>query len=186
MEEHPLRRSWTLWFDCPAYQSRSEDWFANLDNVLTFNTVEDFWKLINNIDPPSQLKPNSNYYFFVKEVKPMWEDPLNAKGGKWTIELTGPQRGDMDKLFLNTLMALVGETVEFGDQVTGVIGSQRKSKSRITIWTKDASNEEACKGIATSLRKLLGIEERNLQYQAHDACLKKGAVVRNDKVLYEI
>lgn len=47
--------------------------------------VEDFWKLINNLKPPSMLEGSANYHFFKEGVQPLWEDPANKHGGKWVL-----------------------------------------------------------------------------------------------------
>lgn len=57
-----------------------------------FCTVEDFWCYYNNMRRPSGLDANSNYHIFKTGVKPMWEDPHNAKGGKWILQLKGSNK----------------------------------------------------------------------------------------------
>lgn len=52
--------------------------------VATFDMVEDFWGIFNNIRPPSRLNPGSNYHLFKVGIEPMWEHPANMNGGKWT------------------------------------------------------------------------------------------------------
>ena len=47
--------------------------------------VEDFWKLLNNLKPPSMLEGSANYHFFKEGVHPLWEDPANKHGGKWVL-----------------------------------------------------------------------------------------------------
>lgn len=38
----PLEHAWTLWFDNPRARNRGS-WGASLDEIFTFDTVEDFW-----------------------------------------------------------------------------------------------------------------------------------------------
>jgi len=33
------------------------------------------------------LAVSSNYHLFKQGIKPMWEDPANKQGGKWSIQL---------------------------------------------------------------------------------------------------
>jgi hypothetical protein len=43
--KHPLQNTWTLWYDDPqmAKATPGLSWEANLKNIATFDTVEDFW-----------------------------------------------------------------------------------------------------------------------------------------------
>ena len=43
--KHPLQNTWTLWYDDPqmAKATPGMSWEANLKNIATFDTVEDFW-----------------------------------------------------------------------------------------------------------------------------------------------
>lgn len=44
-KEHLLENPWTLWYDAPSDRRlTAENWAANLKNLTTFNTVEDFWR----------------------------------------------------------------------------------------------------------------------------------------------
>lgn len=86
--KHPLQTKWTLWFDDPALQKANPKqiltWEENLKNISTFDSVENFWGLINNLKKPSEIPYGSNYHLFKEGIKPMWEEAENKKGGKWT------------------------------------------------------------------------------------------------------
>jgi translation initiation factor 4E len=42
--KHPLNGRWTLWFDNPNNKRpQSNNWDASLKNLITIETVEDFW-----------------------------------------------------------------------------------------------------------------------------------------------
>ena len=108
--KHPLYHKWTLWFDNPSARgmtkaSNSKDsWGEDLNKVVDFDSVEEFWGLYNNILPPSTLPQKANYYLFKEGIKPAWEDPRNANGGKWSIRLPRDKsRAGIDKLWLFTV-----------------------------------------------------------------------------------
>lgn len=42
----------------------SHGWMADIRKVVSFDSVEEFWGLYNNIIPPSQLPGKANYYLF--------------------------------------------------------------------------------------------------------------------------
>lgn len=75
--KHPLFSTWTLYFDSPQSKSLpktpqttpampqgSHGWMADIRKVVSFDSVEEFWGLYNNIIPPSQLPGKANYYLF--------------------------------------------------------------------------------------------------------------------------
>ena len=41
--KHPLQNRWTLWFDNPGRRTNLLSWSQNLREVITVDTVEDFW-----------------------------------------------------------------------------------------------------------------------------------------------
>ncbi|KFK44790.1 hypothetical protein AALP_AA1G303500 [Arabis alpina] len=46
-------------------------------------------------------------------------------------------------MFLCPLLALVGEQFEQGDEIYGVVLNFRARGDKISLWTKNAANEEA-------------------------------------------
>ncbi|PWN43575.1 eukaryotic translation initiation factor 4E [Ceraceosorus guamensis] len=159
--KHPLFNNWTLWFDNPSAKGMTsakggkDSWGEDLNKVVTFDSVEEFWGLYNNIIPPSDLPQKANYYLFKDGIKPAWEDPANADGGKWAIQLPRDRsRGNIDKLWLHTMLAAIGETLEapydgsapavgVKEVITGVILSARPNFYRIAIWTREAGDATA-------------------------------------------
>ena len=81
-KSHKLQSKWTLWYDPPQ---DAKSWKDLTEPVLSFDSVESFWRLVNNIRPPNRLKEGSNYHLFKDGIRPTWEDVQNAEGGKWTI-----------------------------------------------------------------------------------------------------
>lgn len=45
----------------------------------------------------------ANYHFFLKGVQPMWEDPANAQGGKWTLTIPKNKKDNIDAFWLNAV-----------------------------------------------------------------------------------
>ncbi|KZW02012.1 translation initiation factor eIF4e [Exidia glandulosa HHB12029] len=170
--KHPLYSSWTLWFDSPSTKGRNlpqtpatpsaatpftpatpgghgGGWMDDIKKVISFDSVEEFWGLYNNIVPPSQLPPKANYYLFKEGIIPAWEDDANKQGGKWSIQFPKDKnRGNIDKMWLYTMLAAIGETFDpalskdSNEQtlITGVIVSSRPQFYRVSIWTRLAPN----------------------------------------------
>lgn len=83
---HRLQQSWTWWYDTPRENKPGERtqaaWENNVKKLMTFQTVEEFWGIYNNVVRPSALQVRSDYHLFVAGVTPAWEHEANKKGGK--------------------------------------------------------------------------------------------------------
>lgn len=155
--KHPLYHKWTLWFDNPSAKGMSkasggkDSWGEEMNKVVDFDSVEEFWGLYNNVIPPSALPQKANYYLFKDGIQPAWEDPMNSNGGKWSIQLPRDKsRAGIDKLWLFTMLAAIGETLDAAqpgdgpsdepELVCGVIMSARPAFYRLAIWTRRAED----------------------------------------------
>jgi len=175
--KHPLQNGWTIWYDNPGKRTNQASWGDHLRTITTFDTVEDFWRVFNNLKPASTLPQGSNYHIFKEHVEPKWEDPMNSKGGKWTVNVPNKSRAaSLDQMWLWTVLACIGETVRSPDDVCGMVVSVRKAGDRVQIWTKDATNEGACRDIGRSLKETLELPENVIiGYQSHADSMKKGS-----------
>ncbi|EGD89626.1 eukaryotic translation initiation factor 4E-1 [Trichophyton mentagrophytes] len=148
--KHPLMNEWTLWFTKPP-SGKGDNWNDLLKEVVTFNSVEEFWGIYNNIAPTSQLSFKSDYHLFKKGVRPEWEDQQNKHGGKWSYSFKFTKDRNqvpIDELWLHAQLTVIGDTLENdGDnEVMGVVVNVRKSFYRIGLWTRTigrASNERS-------------------------------------------
>ena len=143
--KHQLQNSWVLWFDNPVKRVGAKDWSQNLKKVATFDMVEDFWGIFNNIRPPSRLNAGSNYHLFKAGIEPMWEHEENKNGGKWnfTIPRKDAKKHPIDSMWLYTILAMIGENFEAGQELCGAVISLRKGGDRVAVWTKTAEDEKA-------------------------------------------
>ncbi|EKM76423.1 hypothetical protein AGABI1DRAFT_115765 [Agaricus bisporus var. burnettii JB137-S8] len=198
--EHPLQFPWTMYHDTKAkfpftpapaapaassapgtsetstpYTSHppdTQDYEAGLTVVGEFNTVETFCRYFNWLKPPSKLEKNSNYHLFKTGIKPMWEDPANANGGKWV--LTMKNNPDLlDRCWSFLAMALVGEELEENDEICGAVVSLRTKVDRIQLWTRSKDDVEKLNSIGKKMVKLLEVSEADqigleFQYNTED------------------
>lgn len=175
--KHPLQNSWSIWYDNPGKRSNQASWGDHLKRITSFGTVEDFWRVFNNLKPASSLAQGSNYHIFKEHIEPKWEDPANARGGKWTVTIPPKSRNSaLDQMWLFTVLACIGETFDSPDDVCGLVVSVRKAGDRVQIWTKDANNEQACRDIGRSLKANLELPDNVLiGYQSHADSMKKAS-----------
>jgi len=150
--KHPLQNSWTLWYDNPGKKTSQQSWAENLKKIVTFDTVEDFWRIFNNVRPASKLGLSSNYHLFKEHIEPKWEHSDNSKGGKWIVTVKG-QKDQLDKMWLWSILACIGENFEDGSEICGIVVSIRKPLDRLALWTKTASNEHIQRSIGSTLKK---------------------------------
>lgn len=183
----PLNAKWTLWFDNPRLAPAGSDWKENLKQCGSFDSVELFWRIFNNLKPASQLSMNSNYSVFRYGVEPSWEDPANVNGGKFvlTIPKKDSKNGKCDEWWLYTVLAVVGETMDVaGDEVNGAVVSIRKNQDRIALWLK-GSERDVIVAIAERWKKALNLEKQNVRYQTHKDAAASGRSFRNE-IVFEV
>ncbi|KAL3616959.1 Eukaryotic translation initiation factor 4E type 2 [Castilleja foliolosa] len=178
-QKHPLEHSWTFWFDSPAARSKQQTWGSSIRNIYTFPTVEDFWSVYNNIHHPSKLTIGADFYCFKNNIAPKWEDPVCANGGKWTVSFS---RGKSDTCWLYTLLAMIGEQFDYGDEICGAVVNVRARQEKISIWTKNAANEAAQMSIGKQWKEFLDYNE-TIGFIFHDDAKK---LDRNAKNRYTV
>jgi translation initiation factor 4E len=174
--EHPLQHKWTMYHDCkrqqappsadptqtthphlPPGSTDTGTYEAGLTVIGEFDTVESFCRYFNWLRPPSQLERNSNYHLFKDGIKPMWEDPANANGGKWVLTMkSNPQL--LDKCWSWLVMALVGEELDERDEICGAVASLRAKIDRIQVWTRGKDDVERINSIGRKLVKILDVQ----------------------------
>ncbi|KAJ6885283.1 hypothetical protein NC651_026020 [Populus alba x Populus x berolinensis] len=85
---------------------------SSLRSIFTFSTIEEFWSVYNNIHHPSKLAVGADFHCFKDKIEPKWEDPICANGGN---------KGKSDTFWLTTLLAMIGEQFDHGDEICGAV-----------------------------------------------------------------
>ncbi|XP_069811311.1 eukaryotic translation initiation factor 4E-like [Dendropsophus ebraccatus] len=178
--KHPLQHTWTMWW----YENvKGKTWQANLRLISKVDTIEDFWALYYHIKLPSTLKPGCDYSLFKDGIEPMWEDEKNKRGGRWLLTLNIWQRTkDLDRLWLDTLMCLIGESFGgHGNEVCGAVVNVRRKGYKIAVWTTDCDNTEAIIHIGSVYKERLGLSpEVGIVYHSHeDSATRSGSTTKN-------
>ncbi|CCD26156.2 translation initiation factor eIF4E NDAI_0G03790 [Naumovozyma dairenensis CBS 421] len=172
--KHPLNSKWTLWYTKPAVD-KSESWSDLLRPVTSFETVEEFWAIIQNIPEPHELPLKSDYHVFRGDIRPEWEDTANSKGGKWSFQIRS-KGSEIDELWLRTLLAVIGETIdEEESEINGVVLSIRKGGNKFALWTK-SENEQALRNIGAKFKQVLKLtEDGHLEFYPHSSANNRNA-----------
>ena len=182
VETIQLNARWTMWYDNSRLADPEKEWKDNLTNCGSFETIEEFWRVFNNLKPSSKLSVNSNYHVFREGVVPMWEDPENKDGGKFvlTIPKKDSKTGRCDEWWLYTVLAIIGETLDMdGDEVCGAVVSIRNKQDRIALWLKSA-DKDRCSKVGARWKKCLEMYRTPLRYQEHAAAAASGRSFRNE------
>lgn len=165
--KHPLMNKWTLWFTKPP-SGKGENWNDLLKEVVTFDSVEEFWGIYNNITKTSELSLKSDYHLFKAGVRPEWEDEQNKHGGKWAYQFKEKRGVPIDELWLHVMLAAIGETLESDEahEVMGVVVNVRKGFYRIGVWTKtcgkDKSRVNALMEIGKRFKEVLRLKSTDM------------------------
>lgn len=168
---HKLEYTWVLWFDSHQKSQNVNNYGQSRRKVYTFDTVEDFWRLYNNIKLPSEFPPGTDYLLFKAGIDPEWEDPANGSGGSWTLNIDKSTRNlpDIDTLWMNASMAAVGEQFDESDEICGLFCSIRLGRFRMQLWTRNGENDDAMRSVGKQLKQHLNISESGkLVFTLHD------------------
>lgn len=166
--KHPLQNAWTLWF---FKNDKSRSWEDNQRPIITVTTVEDFWSLYNHIEVASRLPPGSDYSLFKEGIFPDWEDPRNAPGGRWMVNVDRKQRAEyLDTYWLEILFFLIGEHADqHAHQVNGAVVNVRGKGDKLAVWLADASQPDSILRIGKMIKERLGMDpEQQIGFNIHN------------------
>ncbi|KAF9127358.1 hypothetical protein BGW39_005924 [Mortierella sp. 14UC] len=158
-DKHPLQHPWTLYYTAGNNRSGSSlhIYENGLREVGTFTTVELFARYFNWIEKPHKIENSSDYHLFKDGIKPMWEDPANANGGRWTVTLLTKNSELLDRCWMELAYALVGEQLDLNDDICGA--------DRLAVWVRDKDNVEAINGIGKRLIRLLDLRKEAISLE---------------------
>ncbi|TKR62154.1 hypothetical protein L596_026150 [Steinernema carpocapsae] len=169
---HRLQSSYAFWVLHGSRGERKTSWEDCLKYLVSFRTVEGFWASHQHMKAPSMLDGGSDYYLFKDDIKPTWEDENNVKGGRWLVCFEQAKREELDCAWTDLLIALIGEQFSESEYICGAavsVGKKHK-EDKISIWTRDATDDEMNLRIGTKMKTLLKIgDEQKMKYVVHKA-----------------
>jgi translation initiation factor 4E len=156
-----LERTWSLWVNKVIGFGASTT-SSPVIKAYTYNSIEGFWSMFNNLPGPSNLPIGYNLYLFVDPISPTWEDAANSKGGRWFLSSSE----DMTDAWMKICLAVMGETMKNSDSVLGFHLSRRQKYSRIAIWVKDKNATAIVKSIGQQSKQIVGTSNP-FEFQEH-------------------
>ncbi|KAA8496562.1 Eukaryotic translation initiation factor 4E-1 [Porphyridium purpureum] len=159
--QSPLQFKWTFWYDGPAKVKNTQTWGQNVRVVTTFDTLEKMWCVVNNVIMPSQLEPNSSFLLFKEGIKPEWEDPKNADGGRWILNLTKSEHKKLDDYYIRSVLFIVGDNFspDCSDDLSGLVLKVRHGRKDnfLALWTQTSSDVDLVKRIGREWKAHLNL-----------------------------
>lgn len=135
-----LATTWCLWVMSQHGKMNKDHWQANQTKAVDLSTVEDFWRTLNHIHPPSKIA-SSDYSLFRQGITPAWEDKICQKGGRWVAK--SDKIKGIDEAWLNVLLAMIGEQMSpISNTVCGAVVSTRRSGVKLALWVATRDTEE--------------------------------------------
>jgi len=165
---HELQTEWSLWL---YTNNKSRKWEENLQHVISFKSVEEFWAVYNHIQLSSKLTPGHDYALFRAGTRPAWEDEANKTGGRWMLQLPAKQHRatNLDRLWLELMLLIIGEDFnnpEEASLINGAVVSIRFKEDRIALWTGDASQGASQRAIGQQLKNRLNLQA-TISFERH-------------------
>lgn len=167
----PLQAGYSFYYMRRSKRGKGEDddWTDAVKPIGTARTIEEFWAIYDYIVRPDALPSTTDYHFFREGVKPTWEDPVNAAGGKWTVRL--PKKGLLGaRYWEEVILALIGgQFVGIPDgEITGAVISCRDREDVLSVWTKSGGNARMVNKVKEATRRLLRLPNHvTLHYHNH-------------------
>lgn len=150
-QHFPLNNTWTL-----SYKSiNKKDWSKDFKNVIDINDIETFWKVFNNIKDIVELEYGFVYSFFKRGIGAMWEHPKNINGHTIHIYLNKNHMSDKEQisLYTDTLIVLVGNTLNCSKYINGVTFDKKFSGVKISFWVSMNQDHH----LLSEIKKELGL-----------------------------
>lgn len=148
--------------------------------VASVSDVESFWQTFTHLKRPSSLPVISDLHLFKQGIAPVWEDELNANGGKWIVRL---KKGLADRFWESLVLAMVSDEFSVGEEICGAVLSVRSNEDIISLWNKSADVPRTNLKIRDILKRVLALPaDTIMEYKAHKAALVDNSSFRNTDV----
>lgn len=153
----------------------------SIKSISTVKTVEQFWSTYNYLKRPNDLSSTTDYHFFRDGIKPTWEDPKNAKGGKWIIRLP---KGLASRYWEEVVLALIGGQFPGipDGEICGLVISIRYSEDILGVWNRSASDRDMVDRLRDAVKKVLQLPSSayaSMEYKPHQNAIADRSSFRN-------
>ncbi|KAI1072219.1 hypothetical protein NW752_009709 [Fusarium irregulare] len=176
---HPLVHPWTFWYRPPISKAHGYiEYEKTLHEIGTVRTVEEFWEMYAYLKRPSVLPVVSDFHLFKKGIRPIWEDDINKKGGKWVVRM---KKGVSDRYWEDLLLNLIGDQFgEAGDEVCGAVLSVRNGEDILSIWTRNDGGRVI--KIRETMKHVLNFPPNTrVEFKSHDSSIQQRTAIEEQR-----
>jgi hypothetical protein len=133
---HTLDNNWTVWMHMP----NDIDWSINsYKKIYNFKTLEDCILFIENIN--KEIVEKCMLFIMKNNIKPIWEDISNKKGGSFSYKINIENIHDIWKKLVYYLIGnTLSDNVELLNNINGISISPKKNFCIIKFWIGDIDN----------------------------------------------
>ncbi|KAH3760108.1 digestive organ expansion factor [Pelomyxa schiedti] len=175
--EHFLERDWALWFDTGLVKGQTQSQYeSSVRDIGVFSSIEDFWRYWNHVFEGRKFPEGSHLRVFKNGVKPTWEDPANAGGGRWII---ASPKHLTNVTATSLVLSVIGEQLPHSNELCGVVVGIRSTADIIYLWNSKVDPQVVTLTTDKIRSLLLSIAEYNwsVKYTVH-----KEAVSMNERI----
>eukprot|EP00929_Paragymnodinium_shiwhaense_P004205 TRINITY_DN104970_c0_g1_i1.p1 TRINITY_DN104970_c0_g1~~TRINITY_DN104970_c0_g1_i1.p1 ORF type:complete len:230 (+),score=65.01 TRINITY_DN104970_c0_g1_i1:93-782(+) len=172
----PLRYPWAIWEQIMQSSDKTAAYSDATHKVANFNTVQAFWKLWNHMPQPSELleqkrmvreQPDGLHVIdaimiFRENIRPEWEDKVNATGGHFQFHMKASiGGGQVDEYWNNLVLGMIGATIEPANMITGVrlvdklSGPRAANVIRLEVWFSNYEDTAAVQQLRKNVEKCM-------------------------------
>lgn len=155
-----LKNNWTLW----KHNSKNDFTINAYKKLYQISTIEDFWNLTNSWDVNGGV--HSQRFFLMKnDIKPIWEDPQNKNGGRWSFKVKDTQSQELwDDLALYLVSGNISRAM---NEINGISITKKKSGWVVLkIWNNNTNNS-SIKNLNCDILKKWGLDVIYISHLTH-------------------
>ncbi|KAK2935727.1 Translation Initiation factor eIF- 4e [Fusarium oxysporum f. sp. vasinfectum] len=149
-----------------------------LHEIATVRTGEEFWEIYRHLKRPSTLPVVSDFHLFKKGIRPIWEDDVNKKGGKWVVRM---KKGVADRYWEDLILSLIGDQfADAGDDVCGAVLSVRNGEDILSIWTRTDGGRVI--KIRETMKHVLNFPaSTRIEFKSHDSSIQQRTAIEEQR-----
>ena len=160
MDNIKFKDKFTFWYrivDISLLKDKKgESQYANtVKKIAYFDNVNDFWKIFQHMKKPENLQSGIEFHLFKNDIKALWEDESNEKGGRVSIKLKKDSSSLVwQEIILNFIGGNFNDKVK--EEINGIVISIRKEFNFLQVWFKTYEKNNINE-INKNLREILQI-----------------------------
>jgi translation initiation factor 4E len=139
---HVLHTPWAIWAQKKVKRNHAAggSWLEGTVCLGRFDTVEGFWQLYSHLLRADSIVGSADVMLFRDGINPVWEDPANKAGGKWTLQRM--RKAGAAQVWEELVLAMVGEAFEGSTDVCGAILHVRfHDENHLAVWHRSADHD---------------------------------------------